>query len=553
MVLLIALLASASAASAKSLPGDLLYGVKRASEGVRMLLTTDAESRAALQQELEMRRVTEVQQVVEQKREVRVEFGGLVEKVEEDTITVQGIPVRVATLSTADKMPPVGARVQVVAQTEPTGQITAESLQIQAEPPAVAATPPPSRSELGLADRRPTTTPLPLPKSTPTGVPSFTPPPATSSATPIVANTLVVSPTIGATHTATGTPSLTLEPSATEPQPTATGKPAPRDVMVRIEGRIDAIAGSQWTIAGQRISLEGSTRILQDQARAEIGGRAVVQALRRPDGTLVAREIEVVQGPTAEPRRIEFSGPIESIAPESWSVAGREVTIPSSTMIDGTPTVGARAGIKADEYPDGRLVAHEITVEAPAEQPVAFAGVIEAIHSGSWVVAGQRVFIGPETQIAGDPEIGAIAEVSAIVRSDGTTLASRINVRALPEATSEQSVDWQATQQPTDTALPPTEAPPTQTPIAPTATASAIVPTLTPSETMTPPPLSETPTPEITTTPSAKPPAPTATASRTPTPSDETTQPTATSEAIEAEGIPTVDQANPECLDFGGQ
>jgi hypothetical protein len=70
---------------------------------------------------------------------------------------------------------------------------------------------------------------------------------------------------------------------------------------------------------------------------------------------------------------------------------------------------------------------------------------------------------------------------------------------------------------------------------------------------MTHPPLSATPTPEITTTPSAKPPAPTATASRAPIPPDETTQPTATSEAIEVEGTSTVGKANPESVGFDEQ
>ncbi len=63
---------------------------------------------------------------------------------------------------------------------------------------------------------------------------------------------------------------------------------------------------------------------------------------------------------------------------------------------------------------------------------VQFEGVIQEIHSDRWVVAGQQVLIGSETSIEGVPVVGALAEVEAVVRADGSKLARRIRVRAIP-------------------------------------------------------------------------------------------------------------------------
>jgi len=244
---------------------------------------------------------------------------------------------------------------------------------------------------------------------------------------------------------------------------------------VRIEGEINEIASNHWVVSGQRITIKSSTRVNQDAASAQVGGWAVVKAVKKPSGELQAKEITVIRGAQETPVSREFSGAIESIGADRWVIGGQQVLIASDTQIEGTPVIGATAHVQADQYTDGRLVARHITVESL--EVVQFEGIIQEIHSDRWVVAGQQVLIGSETSIEGDPVVGALAEVEAVVRADGSKLARRIRVQAVP--TTEPTAVATATTEPptatpgpqiTPTSVEPTatEVPAVSTPIAPT-------------------------------------------------------------------------------------
>lgn len=60
---LVLVVAGATSAAASSLPGDALYGVKRAGEDVRLALTFDAEARTQLLSELTDRRLEELAEI----------------------------------------------------------------------------------------------------------------------------------------------------------------------------------------------------------------------------------------------------------------------------------------------------------------------------------------------------------------------------------------------------------------------------------------------------------------------------------------------------------
>src|SRR5688572_4875295 len=64
---LVLVLAGATSAAASSLPGDALYSVKRASEGVRLALTFDAFARTQLLSELTDRRIEELAEVAKRR------------------------------------------------------------------------------------------------------------------------------------------------------------------------------------------------------------------------------------------------------------------------------------------------------------------------------------------------------------------------------------------------------------------------------------------------------------------------------------------------------
>jgi hypothetical protein len=64
---LVLVLAGATSAAASSIPGDALYGVKRATEDVRLALTFDAEARTQLLSEMTDRRLEELAEIAKRR------------------------------------------------------------------------------------------------------------------------------------------------------------------------------------------------------------------------------------------------------------------------------------------------------------------------------------------------------------------------------------------------------------------------------------------------------------------------------------------------------
>lgn len=423
VMLMVALLGTSSIVSANSLPGDPLYGVKRASERVRLFLTLDAETRATLERYYEALRVAEVKQVVEQGRQVQVDLAGTVERVEGDTVVVEGIPVRLPEAALADA-PAVGSKVEIVGQTHEDGTVTVKALSVRATPVVTAVSgsaPAPAATATPPVEQRPTATPTAVPTAKPTATPEPT-------ATPTTVPTAQPSATVPAS-TATASPSATSTATRTATA-TTTPVPPPREIVVRIEGRIDEIAGQSWVVNGQRVTLRASTQINQAAAQGQVGGWAIVEAVQTADGQLVARQIIVVRGPQQPPEVREFSGAIASFSATRWVVAGQTVEIVPETVIEGTPSVGALAHVRAEHHADGRLVALRIVVERPQEVVVRFEGLITSFGEKLWVVAGQELQLTAETHIEGQPAVGAIAQVEAVLRQDGVLEARRIIVLA---------------------------------------------------------------------------------------------------------------------------
>lgn len=68
-----------SYAAREALPGDWLYNIKRASENIQLGLTFDASRYTALAEEFNQRRLTEIDQLIEQNRAAVVQFKGTLE------------------------------------------------------------------------------------------------------------------------------------------------------------------------------------------------------------------------------------------------------------------------------------------------------------------------------------------------------------------------------------------------------------------------------------------------------------------------------------------
>ena len=351
-------------ASAPSLPGDTLYGVKRTVEQVEMSLAPDPQTRAQLEEQFAMRRVDETRALTAQKREAQVEFRGLVESITGEQWSVAGMTVIVANGTRVNGSPAPGVWVEVSGATQLDGTVRALAVTVITE----GETPTPTE-----------------PTASATGLPTATRTPApTEPASP--------APTESTSEAATATP--VAPASSTTPEPTA-------GVGVEFEftGIVESIGVNVWRISGQTVTVTASTEL---RGSPQVGQTVEVKAIRDASGALVARRIEVktsgTSGPSAsntpsggggggsgpspsntpEPTRtpepthtseptatqhaeeIEFEGTLQSISGDVWTVGGQAVTVTGSTEIKDNPQVGDTVRVRALQQPDGSLIAERI-------------------------------------------------------------------------------------------------------------------------------------------------------------------------------------------------
>ncbi len=112
-------------ASASSLPGDGLYGLKRGWEQARLTLSFNDDIRQELEGEFEDERLDEVESLLGEGREEDVEFRGLIESKSDGTWVVSGISVAVDAQTELKGALEVGDLVKVEALTQANGSLLA--------------------------------------------------------------------------------------------------------------------------------------------------------------------------------------------------------------------------------------------------------------------------------------------------------------------------------------------------------------------------------------------------------------------------------------------
>jgi hypothetical protein len=125
------------------------------------------------------------------------------------------------------------------------------------------------------------------------------------------------------------------------------------------QGLIESFGPSQWVVGGYTVFLTGDTVIENSPQR---GLLAEVKAVRRSDGTIVARRILVLL-PT---ERVQFEGVIQTLSEEEWLIEGVVLRLDAETVISGLPVVGAAVEVDGLLLPDGAVLARYIVVQAPA-------------------------------------------------------------------------------------------------------------------------------------------------------------------------------------------
>ncbi len=147
LLVLVLMLASASVLAENSLPGDRLYGVKRFSENVRAAF---ASSPTEAHQQLNARRIAEINRLLALKRAADVDCEGEVQAISGSDWRVADLSLRVAPDVPGAAGIRVGDTVEVQAVTTMQGELIAKMLAIVASP-ASTATPSPTASSTSTA------------------------------------------------------------------------------------------------------------------------------------------------------------------------------------------------------------------------------------------------------------------------------------------------------------------------------------------------------------------------------------------------------------------
>jgi phenylpyruvate tautomerase PptA (4-oxalocrotonate tautomerase family) len=204
------------------------------------------------------------------------------------------------------------------------------------------------------------------------------------------------------------------------------------DKETEFVGVVESIDPESWVVSGVTFVITLQTEI---KGPIIVGDRVKIEALVGTDGTRTALEIKLADEKNDSDEKgseSEFSGIVESISPDSWTVGGQVFAITEHTEIEGTILVSDLVKIEAVVATDGTITAREIklvedeSTSSNDESKVEFTGVVESISLESWTVDGQVIAITSQTEIKGTFIAGDTVSVEAVNNPDGTLTALEI-------------------------------------------------------------------------------------------------------------------------------
>ena len=113
-----------------TLPGDFLYGFKRASENIQLSLTFNEAQRAVLADQFNQRRLAEIEQLIEQNRAAIVQFRGILETKGENLWIIEGRTVFLPTDVILVGQPQEGDEVEVIGFLRTNNVLVADTIKV---------------------------------------------------------------------------------------------------------------------------------------------------------------------------------------------------------------------------------------------------------------------------------------------------------------------------------------------------------------------------------------------------------------------------------------
>ena len=139
----------------------------------------------------------------------------------------------------------------------------------------------------------------------------------------------------------------------------------------------------------------------------------------------------------SERGEVEFTGVVEALGSEQWTVSGVPLAVNADTEIHGDPALADTVKVHAFLDADGLLTAREIELAESEDaddkdggdaDEVEFRGTVEAISPDSWSVSGTAVLVTPATEVKGEIVLGDLVKVHARRNEEGVLEAREIEL-----------------------------------------------------------------------------------------------------------------------------
>ena len=187
----------------------------------------------------------------------------------------------------------------------------------------------------------------------------------------------------------------------------------------RLTGEVEATGGGTWTIAGQSILVNDSTRI---EDGISVGNTVRVEGVIQPGGALLAERIRLLAEAPGLP--FSFTGVVQRIGSDTWRISGQTVAIDENSAIDSGLAVGDVVAVRGRILDDGRWRAQRIERVSDPERTFELTGVLQG--RDPWRVAGITLATRNWSIIEPGLEVGQRVRVRGVILPDGTWVASHI-------------------------------------------------------------------------------------------------------------------------------
>lgn len=181
------------------------------------------------------------------------------------------------------------------------------------------------------------------------------------------------------------------------------------------------IIGTTWTVAGQIILIDENTLIDDDIA---VGDLVSVRGQIVAGGSLLAREIEQVDD-DAPGFPFHFTGVVQAIGAETWTISGVAITVDAETTIDDDIAVGDVVEVRGRILEDGTWLARRITRVEDDLPEFSIIGRVQSI--APWHVASISFEIRDWTAIEPGIAVDDLVRVRGVILEDGTWVAATID------------------------------------------------------------------------------------------------------------------------------